>query len=85
MDGHFLQKQFENILDMKVLTFSSSIQWSKKKERKLTVWKVQKKFSLFRGVNSLSHYYRENLTYKSRAVNFLFLSTVYYLYDFLKY
>ncbi len=62
------------------------------KKRKLTAWKLegvysaQKKkvngpegskyfFPVERG--KLSHYYRENLIYKSRAVNFLFLRTVY--------
>ena len=47
------------------------------KKRKLTARNVQNIFSLFSGVNSfwqkeLSHYHRENLIYKSCAINFLF-------------
>ncbi len=46
-------------------------------KRKLTDRKEQNIFFLMREVNSLSHYYRENFIYKSQAVNFLFLTTVY--------
>ncbi len=58
-------------------------------KRNLTLWKLWLNFSLVNfslsvwgnyliqpGQKTLSHYYRENLIYKSRAVNFLFLSTV---------
>ncbi len=45
-------------------------------KKKVNGRKVRNIFSLLRGVNSLSRYYRENLICKSRAVNFLFLSTV---------